>query len=325
VFRADLRVTNELVYYRRYASERGSNTLYSGLFSAGLTRVSPYFGIDYTSTRERPGFEVDERARHSITKARTGAEFRLGPMTQVGLELARTARTFTNESSFRGVVLSDELDRTESVARLSIRHALTPLTRATFAVDVQSDRFNETGTRDSDSYRVTAGVQFEPLALIAGGATFGYRRLRFLGGSLEGNAGFISAVNLTYTVFTSTRLTVLAARDAQYSYDPGHPYYVQTGGSALITQRIFGAWDVQLSGGRQTLAYRDSMGRRSETAETDRLVQHGFGVGYTFGKATRLGISISRSRRRSPDPVRRFEGNQIGTSVTYAPRSHTFC
>lgn len=317
MLRADLRIVNELVYYRRYATERSSNTVYSGTFTVALTRLAPYFGFDYTSTKERPGFEIDKRARQTITKARTGATLPIGARTSVALDLSRTQAAFDSEADFRGIRLSDQLNRTESIGRLSLKRSLTPLTRAVVAFEVQSDRFEEIRTRNSDSYRVTAGVEFEPVALISGGATFGYRSLRFLGGALEGSSGFVTGVNVTYTLATGTKLNISGVRDVSYSYDPAHPFYLLNGIGAKVTQRIFGPFDVQLIGGRQRLDYRDERGVRSQTAETDRVTQYGGGIGYNFGRAARFGITFTSSRRQSPDPQRRYNGNQIGTSVTY--------
>lgn len=317
LLRADARVSADLMYYRQYASERSSNTVYTGLFSAASNRLTPYVGAEYTSTRQRPGYEVDERARHTTTRYRIGSDVRVGARTTVGLDLARATTAFRDDETFRGRNLAEQLNRRERVGRLTLRHALTPLTRAVASVDAQSDRFDSITTRNSDSYRVTGGLELEPVALVSGTATVGYRKVRFLDPAVEDVSGLVAAVNVGYTIFALTRLGLTAARDTQYSYDPERPYYVQTGFNLVVTQRLLESWDVQATAARQRLRYSGRFGAGDDTSDPDRVTQYGIGLGYRLGRDTRVGVAFTRSRRLSPDPLRRYEGNQVGTSITY--------
>jgi putative beta-barrel porin BBP2 len=317
LFRADMRIGADLVYFRQYRSERSSNASLESLFSYAGGRFTPYAGADYTSTRERPGFEVDTRALHTMTRVRLGTDVKVGARSLFGLEASRRETAFADAASFRGVRLGEELNRTESLARITFKNAITPLTRVLTSVEVQADRFAGDDTRDADSYRVSAGLELEPVALVGGTATFGYRRLQFLDRQVEGIGGFVTSVNLTYTLSSFTRLGVQTSRDTQYSYDPERPYYIQTGIGGTLTQGIVGSWDVQLSGSRQTLGYRDALGRPTIEAGTDRVLQYGLSVGYRIGRDSRLALTAGRVERRSGDPLRRYSGNQIGTSITY--------
>jgi hypothetical protein len=315
--RVDVRLMSDLVYYRDYDSERSSNTEYRGLVSVPLTVISPYAGGSYTSTRARPGYEVDARARHSVTQYRGGSDVRLGTRTVLGLDLTRAHTEFKPDETFRGQNLAEQLNRNEDVARLSMRIALTPLTRAVAAVEAQRDRFDVNTIRDSDSYRVMAGLELEPVALVSGTATVGYRSMTFRDGSLAGERGLVTAVNVGYTIFALTRLGVSASRDTQYSYDPEHPYYVQSGGVLTLTQQLLSSWDLQLTGGLQNLHYADRLGVRVAGVGIDRVTQYGAGLGYHLGRDTRVGLTYTRNRRQSADPLRRYEGQQFGTSITY--------
>jgi hypothetical protein len=233
------------------------------------------------------------------------------------VEAAPADVRFEDSAVFRGQSLSAQLDRVERVARITVSEAVTPLTRIVFGLDVERDRFESNETRNTNSYRVVGGVEFEPVALVSGRATVGYRKLKFLDDSIEGSRGVVAAVNIGYTMFPLTRIGINARRDAQYSYDVERPYYIQTGGTLVLTQGILDAWDVQLTGGRQNLGYADRFGRRGAGADTDRVTQLGVGLGYRFGNDMRVGLSFMNNRRTSPEPTRRYEGNQIGVSVTY--------
>src|SRR5436190_6757595 len=54
----------DYVYYRRYASERGTNQLSQVRLDLDLGRIKPFASVGGTNTRERYNQEIDARARH---------------------------------------------------------------------------------------------------------------------------------------------------------------------------------------------------------------------------------------------------------------------
>ena len=96
-----------------------------------------------------------------------------------------------------------------------------------------------------------------------------------------------------------TRLGVVVERDTEYSFDPLHPYYVQTGATATITQQIGGPFDVQVSYGLYELRYQDLPDPVSGPRGTERLTRTGFGVGYRLGESVRIAVNGQLVNRRS--------------------------
>ena len=168
-------VTEDLVYYNKYASERTANNAYKVGLIAPLTRFAFTGGVSYQSARDRPGFEIDARSQHSDVTYDAGVEFRLLSKTYVGIKARRQSVGFDKAEVFLGSSLHDELTRKVTSESLTLRHALTPLTSLTLEVGEEQDRFDFSHLRDSDSKQIAVGVKFDPFALLKGSATFGYR------------------------------------------------------------------------------------------------------------------------------------------------------
>jgi hypothetical protein len=122
--------------------------------------------------------------------------------------------------------LQQELNRTVTTAAFTARHRLTPLTTLTLDVAREQDRFEFSPLRDSDSTSVTAGVKFDPFALIKGSAWVGYRSFTPLLPGTPAFNGVIADGKLWYVLGESTRIDVEVQRDLQYSYDTTQPYYI---------------------------------------------------------------------------------------------------
>lgn len=66
----------DYVYFSKYDAERGTNQSHKLTLEYRLNRIRPYAGGSYLDTRDRPGFEIDARARHTETGFRGGAIIR---------------------------------------------------------------------------------------------------------------------------------------------------------------------------------------------------------------------------------------------------------
>src|SRR5205823_2749531 len=158
-------------------------------------------------------------------------------------------------------------------------------TSLTFDVAREQDRFEFSPLRDSDSTRMTAGLKFEPFALIKGSARIGYRDFQPVRGEVPSFQGITADVDLSYTLSGMSKFGVQVGRDVQYSFEINQPYYVQTGISASIAQQIFGPVDVAGRIGTQRLDYRE---RRNVVAvaagRTDLVRSYGIGVGYHMSR-----------------------------------------
>jgi len=70
--------------------------------------------------------------------------------------------------------------------------------------------------------------------------------------------------------------------------------------------------------GAQLLDYRDRADALPAISNrVDHVHSYGGGVGYHFGKDTRIGFNIDQQNRSSAVSGRQYSGLRFGTSVTY--------
>ena len=308
----------DLIYYHTYASERSANGSVRVNWFIPLNRLTLNPGMSYTATRARPGFEIDARARRTEIDYNGSIELRIASKTFLGVRGDRRITDFDQQARFLGTSLHDELNRTVTAAAITLRHQATPLTSLSFDVAREQDRFEFVPIRDSDSTQIMGGVKFDPAALIKGAATFGYRDFQPLSGSVPSFRGTTLAVDISYIALGRTRFALTASRDVQYSFDVNQPYYLQTGLTASIGQQLFGPLDVVGRIGTQQLDYRNRAGTVVVAADrVDHVRLYGVGLGYHFGRDTRIGFNVDHQTRTSPVEARQYQGFVYGFAVTY--------
>jgi len=305
----------ELVYFNEFSSERAMNSNVRGQYELRFNRMRPYVSAFSLNTRQRPGFEIDARARHYETEFHGGTDVRVASKSTIRVDYRHLDYRFNGDEVFNGRPLNEELNRTLKAGELSWRQRLTALTTWITRFTRESERFEFEDVRNSDSFRVTSGFELGRFALIRGSAFAGYRKLSPAdGGILPEFSGITADVDVSYTMPTQTRLGAAIDRDVQYSYEQQTPYYVQTGWTATLTQRVTGRWDVQLTGGRDRLSYQaiDPL-----DARRDFIGRFGGGIGYTIGDQVRAGFDVQSFYRSSDLPGREYGGIRAGVSVTY--------
>src|SRR5262249_12029553 len=311
-------ITEDLVWFKKYSSERSVNSSYRVGLLVPLTRFTFGGAASYAGTRERPGFEIDARARRNQVSFEGTAEFLALSKTYIGVRAGQDRVDFDKDQIFLGANLHDELTRHVNTQAVTLRHQLTPLTTLTFEVGRGQDRFPYSPLRDSDSTSGAVTVKLDPFALIKGSARFGYRDYKPKDPRLPGFQGFTSAVDVNYVVLGATKLGVQFLRDVQYSFDVSQPYYVQTGVNGSLAQQIFGPIDVVGRIGAARLDYRDRAGAAVAVSNRrDRVHTYGFGVGYHLGRDLRAGFNADKSSRETAVIGREYEGWRYGTAVTY--------
>lgn len=310
-------ITEDIVWFKKFSSERYVSSIYNVNWLIPLSRISLQLGAERVQTRDRPGFEIDTRARQHENDVNGAFEVLALSRTYFGAKVDRRTTDFDQDQIFLGTDLQD-LSRTATVAALTIRNQLTPLTNLTLNVAREQDRFEFDHLRDSNSNEFNAGLKFDPVALIKGSMMFGYRDFRPVIGDIAGYKGFTAAVDVTYVPLESTKLALTVNRDVQYSYDIEQPYYVQSGFTASMTQQVFGPVDVQGRGGAARLSYETRT--TAVVADPDRVDHtrtYGGGLGYHFGPAVRLGFNLDQVKRLSVVDDRNYHGLRYGTSITY--------
>lgn len=305
----------DLVYFATYASERSANVAGTITYEYPLTRVRPFLSYEMVRTRERPGYEIDVRAGRFEGELRTGASVAVGSAS--GLEVTRRQErvTFDGDAVFGGRALNQTLGGTRGAWDVRWRQPLTVLT--TWIVDVarERERFAFEPYRNSNSVRISSGFELGLFALVRGQAFVGYRRLVGAdGGTLARFSGLTADMDVSYTAPTNSRIQVVVSRDVRYSFELEQPYYVQTGFTLAGTQRVFGRWDLQVTGGRDGLAYRSV---HPGSGRHDRMGRLGGGIAYEAGENLRIGFDVLVQRRYSELAPRDYRALKSGVSVTY--------
>jgi hypothetical protein len=305
----------EFVYFNEFDTERSVNSFASGQYEFRFNRMRPYLAASTVNTRQRPGFEIDARARHYETEFRGGTDLRTGSKGTVRAQYRWHAYSFAGDAFFNGRPLNQELNRTMSATELSFRQRLTALTTWVTRVSYDREHFEFDDARNAESVRLSSGFELGRLALIRGTAFVGYRSLRpVAGGIIPEFTGVTADTNVSYSSPTQTRLSAQVRRDVEYSYERATPFYVLSSWTATLTQRIIGRWDAQLGGGRDHLAYRALI---ESEERTDKIGRFGGGVGYNFADDVRVSFDVTSFYRRSIHPGLEYGGVRAGLSATY--------
>lgn len=306
------------VYYNRFASERSANSRYRVEGVRTFNRLSLKAGASRTSTRDRPGFEIDARSQRLETIFDAEGSVRMFSKTRYGARAWRQRVVFDREAEFRDVSLAEELNRTTTGNVFLVRQELTPLTTVSLEIGREHDRFMFAPRRDADSTRITGIVSLHPLALISGEARFGYRRFTPLSRDVPPFRGTAGAANLSYAFLGTARIRLQLFRDVQPSFEVSQPYYLETGVVVSAQQQIYGPFDVLARVGRRRLAYRDRVGAAVRLSDrVDRVRTLGIGWGYRLGTDKRIGFNVDHDTRTSDIGSVRFSGLRYGLSVTY--------
>jgi len=305
------------MYFHRYASERALNTDLAARYEANLSHIRPYAVVSYLNTRERPGFEIDVRARRFEHAYGLGADVPLTRRITFGVLARRQGVSYSADAVFLGTYLNEVFNRREDTLQASFRYKLTTLTTLVVRGGADRVRFTYAPVRDSDGVRVMPGVEFSAFAIIQGSAYVGVRKIDMLGANVPSYKGPVASVDLGYTLLGATRLSLQANRDVYYSFDLSLPYYVLTDLTGTITQRLAGPFDAQARVGRQALDYVGAGQSRYDIVRRDKVRLYGGGAGYRLGRSARLGFNVDSYRRNSRTSTRQHKGLRIGSSLTY--------
>lgn len=307
----------DLVYFNTYDTERSINGFSHARYEYAFNRFKPFASLSALDTRERPGYEIDARARRFENTFQIGLDAKVASKSTLQIGVRRQTVAYAGEAIFLGRRLEDVLNRTLGAADVNWRQQLTVLTTVVVNASSERERFTFSPARNSNSLRFRGGLELGRFALIRGNAFVGYRRLKPVEGSaLPEFSGITADVNVAYTAPTQTRLSLGIARDIQYSFEITNPYYVQTGWTAGLTQRVIGRWEVRVTGGQDRLAYRTS--QLTVGARVDRVDRVGGGVGYALGDDTSVGFVVESIKRNSDEPGRQYQSVRSFGSVNYA-------
>ena len=311
--------TGQYLYYKTYASQRAWNSKSEALFEVPMPHLKPFIGGSYLNSRERPGFEIDARARRRDVNVKLGTDIRLSGKTTLVLSGSRDVLRYDRDETLLGSDLAKTLDHRTDTELLQLRYALTPLTTFVVSADSLQDRFVSSSARNADSLRVMPGFELKPFALISGKVSVGFRHFNVLDTGTPDFNGVVASVDARY-VLRATQFSTRVNRDISYSFEPTSPYYALTDIGLEITQRVTRSWDALVRGGWQSLAYRNAAGSASSAGlplRVDHGTVYGAGARYRLGETARIGVDANYYRRDSQNTFRTYDGLRVGASVSY--------
>lgn len=310
-----LKGDSDYVHFDRFASERGLNTEATATYQWRLNRFTPLVWGEAGDFNKRPNEEIVTRVHHHKSGYGVGVDMRLWSRTTARVSWNNRHTSFDESASFEGNDLKTQLNQTLRTTEVAIRQRLTALT--TFVTTAAYDRneFEYTPSRNADSFRAHAGFELGQFALIRGVALFGYHHLRADDPvQLPEYSGLTTDVNVAYTAPTQTRIEAIAQRNLRQSPDPRAPHYTQMTWGAIVTQRLVGRWDMQLSGNRIEQHYLATTLLAARTDSSDRV---GASLGYALARQVRASLDINSVTRRSDLQRRDYRGVVGGFSMTY--------
>jgi hypothetical protein len=311
-------IKEDIVWYQKYNTERAANNTYTVGWKVPLNRFNLSVNAARASVRDRPGFEIDARSQRNETSYNGTVEIRGFAKTFFGVTGSRSKIDFDKADFFLDSNLQFELNHVTTTAGIVVREQFTPLTSISVNATRSQDRFEFSSLRDSNSTAASATIQFDPVALIKGSATFGYRDFEPASPGLSNFKGTTAKVDLSYVAFGTTRLAFGLARDVQYSFDINQPYFLQTAFSGSIAQQIFGPFDVVARGSTASMAYTNRAGAVILVSDrVDHAQSYGGGVGFHMSRDLRLGVNVDKEHRLSDLAVREYNNLKIGSAVTY--------
>ena len=303
----------DYVYYKKYESERGTNTSGTVRADYDLGLFRPYVSAQGIDTRQRLNPEVDTRARHHDSIYGAGVAVNVASRTRLLFNYTSATTSFDDGESFRGVELQTSFDGRRRTIDGGISVDLTPITRFIVTVAREEQRFVFSTDRDANSWRITPGFGFSTDGLLRGSATFGFRHFDALSPEQPDYDGLVSSVSVAATLYGRHDVQGVVNRDVQYSYDEATDYYLGTTTALTWTTLVAGPFDVRGTVSRTRMDYRGL-----DPVPDDTVVSYGGGFGYRFTGRLRLGLNAEWSRRDSDRSVdRQYRNHRVFAGLTW--------
>ena len=306
---------SEYVYFQKFASERSLSSRAGVGYEFKFNRLRLFTFAATRDLKQRPNDEISDRVRQYGNELGGGLDARMLSKGLLRLELRRQRTGFNDNAVYEGFSLKEQLNRTAEVAEVSWRQQLTALTTFVTRASHEREESEFQPVRNAESYRINTGFELAEFALIRGTVNVGYHELRAdRPDVLPEYSGLTANINVAYTAPSRTRLQAGVERELRQSYQAMSPHYVQFAWTGTITQRVFGRWDVQLTGGRARQDYSPTQLAIGRREQVDRV---GGGIGYAMANQLRAGFDIVSFNRTSGLPGRDYAGAVGGFSFTY--------
>ncbi|UCF67153.1 MAG: outer membrane beta-barrel protein [Acidobacteriota bacterium] len=299
----------------------------------------------WTTSRQRPNSEIDERTRREAREAAQTVRLFVGPRTDLVLTFGSSRIRYTDadrivlidpdgdgtpesieEGDTIGVPIGVALDRDEDELRVQAGWRLSGGMRLFVEYrDTQIDFVSELAGRDVDDTRKLVGLELSPNAYLTGELSFGQADVRntFPGFEYIPYDGSVGRAELTYRPTGSTRLIGRYERDVNFSTYERNLYYRETERTLSAESFLGQRWGWQAGWSRRELQYPEENTiielTGSDQRRRDEIDNAYAGVLFRYGRNVVLGIRYGVRQRDSNVPFFVDEQKYISTvgSVTF--------
>ena len=307
-------------YYQQYTSQRGLNRRVATQLEMPAARFSPNVTASWARLKERSGNEIDIRTPRTDLSYAGGLQARLTSKLSIIATAGRQRTTYDSGFTFHDTEIARQLNRESTMATVTARVPLTPLTTLSIDATAAHDDFAFRPAAATDNGRIDARFEFAPDAVIRGAASVGYHSMRpyyhqTTRSTTAAFSGITSSIDLGYTLLGVTRFIGHFARDANYSLYIDQPYYLSTSGGLEILQRLFGPIDLDVRGSVERLDYPRT---EIEAAYLDTAQTLTGGLSIQVSREAVLALLYDNSERRSArGPEFGYQRRRIYTTITY--------
>jgi hypothetical protein len=307
-------------YFEQYTSQRGLNRRVATHVEVPTMRFSPDVSASWARVKERSGNEIDIRTPRTDLSYAGGLQARLTSKLSIIATAGRQKSTYDAGFTFHETEIARQLNRESTMATVTARVALTPLTSLSIDATAAHDSFPFRPEAATDNGRVDARLEFAPAAIIRGAASVGYHSLQpyyrqTTRSTTAAFSGITSSVDLGYTLLSVTRFVAHFSHDVNYSLYLNEPYYLSTSGGLQILQRLFGPIDLDVRGSIERLEYPQT---ETEAAYLDTAQTLAGGLSIRVSREAVLALLYDNSERRSPRGQQfGYQRRRVYTTITY--------
>ncbi len=207
------------LWFRRTSSQNFLNRYADAHLEIDFSRFSLFIEEGFAHVRDRYGWEIDIRTRHTTNSAAFGIKYEPSKKTSLNLVLSQELLKYDSEAIFRGYKLGEILNHQETSGKLTFDFQMLPKTRALLEINYTDNSFdNPTSDLNSTSYKALFGAEFDSSALIQGTFKIGYKYLLFTSPEIENFWGLAGSASLGYKFIDRFSIIFDYERDTNFSY-----------------------------------------------------------------------------------------------------------
>ena len=313
----NLSAGSDLGRYRRYTSENYNDYYVDSSGRFDLTRrVNLFGGAGYSYNHEArtspDAVSGTEPTVYTDTHAFAGSAFGLGRFAmRVGASASRL--NFSNVPSSSGEIYNDDRDRDVAQAggRLSynLSARLHPFLQGNYDRRLYVTPTDQYGyRRDSNGYRVAAGLRFDFKPNLEGEALAGFMHQSYEDPGFDAVNAPDFGLRLGWRKSAVSSLGFFVDRRLEETTVPGSAGYISTRMGMNMERSLGPKWSVNAHAAVMNDAYQD-------IPRTDRVTDAGVGFAYQITRHVALEADYRLLNRNSDDPTADYFSNEVFVGV----------